>query len=153
MRFPLDGWSLERIERHIVENPEVVFGAGRPNGRKHKGFDLHDKMNAPVKAVKEGKVIAIYPDFYRGLGWIGIKVGPGHEIAYAELIVNPKLRKGDIIREGEIIGYLQEPSPPAYRADGSKYPPMAHIEEFEWDKIKRKWIFINPLPFLRKCFC
>ena len=73
--------------------------------RMHDGIDLVNKIGTPIKSVADGKVI------YKGwLGGYGKAIKIKHRNRYITLYAHLKgfahIRKGQWIRQGQVIGYL-----------------------------------------------
>jgi biotin carboxyl carrier protein len=84
------------------------FGASRDGGkRKHAGVDIVSKPGEKVKAISNGKVIKINSPYgdgvYKG---VDIKTEDGKKERY--FYVDPKVKQGDIIKKGDVLGNTQD---------------------------------------------
>ena len=86
------------------------FGAPRANGRLHAGIDVYPRAGAgaPVKALKDGRVIKVALFYTRASGeqTYGVLVDHGDFVAnYAELQPTG-LKAGDSVAGGSVIGHV-----------------------------------------------
>ena len=104
------------------------FGANRDNGtRNHGGSDLYAKVGTEVYATDEGIIRRISDKFYRNVGSIEIvhKTWIGR---YCEITPLPILKVGDMIKAGQLIGYVA-------KIDGLNIS-MLHLEMYDDPEIK-----------------
>lgn len=83
------------------------FGAPREGTRLHAGIDVYPAAGAgaPVKALKDGKVIRVALFYTRATGekTYGVLIDHGDFVAnYAE--VQPSVNVGDAVRQGQVVG-------------------------------------------------
>jgi len=110
------------------------FGAPRENGRLHGAIDVYPPTGkgTPVKAIKDGTVVQVIPDFYtRADGEVccGILIDHGDFVAfYGELQSPAALSVGQTVKTGKQIGAVSgtiqlhfEMYTPGTRARGNWY--------------------------------
>jgi hypothetical protein len=104
-----------------------TFGGERPGMRKHEAIDIFAPRGAPVLSAIQGILL------FRGRDYLGgnvIKIfGNDHRIYYyAHLMSSVQLELGDVIRQGEIIGFVGN------TGNAMTTPPHLHFEivEIEW---------------------
>jgi murein DD-endopeptidase MepM/ murein hydrolase activator NlpD len=104
------------------------FGANRDNGaRLHSGCDLYMPVGTEVYATDEGIIRRISDKFYRNVGAIEIvhKTWIGR---YCEITPLPILKVGDMIKAGQLIGYVA-------KIDGLNIS-MLHFEMYDDPEVK-----------------
>ena len=73
--------------------------------RFHHGIDFGGKLGTPITATADG--IVEFSDFNKGYGnLVVIHHNFGFKTAYGHMQKNLKVKKGDFIKKGEVIGYL-----------------------------------------------
>ena len=82
-----------------------TWGGPRSGGRKHKGVDIFAPRGTPVRSTTRGLVVRV------GTVKLGRKVvavlGPGLYIHYyAHLDAFGKFKPGDVVQEGDVLGYV-----------------------------------------------
>jgi murein DD-endopeptidase MepM/ murein hydrolase activator NlpD len=81
------------------------WGAPRPGGRRHEGVDIFAPRGTPVVSTTRGIVARVGSNRLGGL-IVGV-VGPGLEWHYyAHLDRFGAFREGDIVRPGDVLGYV-----------------------------------------------
>jgi murein DD-endopeptidase MepM/ murein hydrolase activator NlpD len=87
------------------------FGAPRENGRKHGAIDIYPPTGkgTPVKAVKDGTVVQVIPDFYTrsadGEQCCGILIDHSDFVAfYGEMTSPAALSVGQTVKQGQRVG-------------------------------------------------
>lgn len=120
------------------------FGSNRSNGRKHAGIDLYAPAGTTVRAMADGKVIAIYP-FY--CETYAVEVDHGVFIArYGEIDkqkVNIFVARGSTVKRGEKLGIVG-------KLVGIKVPSnMLHLEIYETTSASALTVRGNP-PYQRR---
>lgn len=131
----------------------------------HTGIDLYCSKNEDVFAIEDGEVIAIewFTGKMVGMEWwndtqaMAIK-GKSGIINYGELQPHYDIVVGDIVKEGDLIGWVI----PVLKKDKGKVPStsMLHLELYT--EYNGKWCtwelgedqpknIINPLDLLKKC--
>ncbi|MDR0271778.1 MAG: M23 family metallopeptidase [Clostridiales bacterium] len=63
----------------------------------------------PVRAGADGRVISIGTDFWRG-NYVTIDHGNGYNTTYGQLMENILVNEGDVVRTGQVIGGIGQPS-------------------------------------------
>lgn len=90
------------------------FGSHRNGGRKHAGVDIEAKIGEPVKAIRSG--VVINAEKKRGLGnYVELRHSGGLVSIYAHLN-EMKVRKGQRVRQGQVIGTVGKTGNANYRA-------------------------------------
>jgi peptidoglycan LD-endopeptidase LytH len=149
----------ESIPLYFPQDPEVTrfsssFGYVKPDGRVHKGNDLHAPKHSPVYAAADGVVtrlgVGVLAGYYaviaHGGGWETFYVHlnndrrrgddrRGHELAYAEGI-----ERGVFVAAGQQIGFVGNSG----NAEGTS--PHTHFE------LHRDGRAIDPYPALVSAF-
>lgn len=129
----------------IVNN----FGTGRSYGgyRSHEGVDIFAHYGTPVVSTAYGIVEIIGWNRYGGYR-IGIRDVYNTYEYYAHLNNFKKgLKEGDIVRPGQVIGYV---GATGYGKEGTsgRFPPHLHFGFYKFDG-RIEWSF-NPYRYLRK---
>lgn len=120
------------------------FGSGRAKGRKHAGIDLYAPTGTIVRAMADGKVLAVYP-FY--CETYAIEVDHGSFIArYGEVDkhkANIFVARGSAVKRGDKLGKVG-------KLVGIKVPSdMLHLEMYETTAAGALTVKGNP-PFQRR---
>jgi murein DD-endopeptidase MepM/ murein hydrolase activator NlpD len=81
------------------------WGSPRPGGRHHQGVDIFARRGTPIHSATRGIVVTVGDN---QLGGHIVKVfGPGGEWHYyAHLDHFAKVRPGDVVHPGDILGYV-----------------------------------------------
>ncbi len=114
-----------------------TWGAARSGGRSHKGVDIFAARGTPVISGTEGIIVRLGTN---ALGGQVINVlGPGRQVHYyAHLDRYGAFKVGDLVLEGDIIGYVGNTG----NARGT--PPHLHYGIYESEGGA-----VNPWPVLR----
>jgi len=73
--------------------------------RMHDGIDFVNRVGTPIHTVADGKVI--YKGWMRGYGnTVEIKHKEGYKTLYAHMKKFGKIKRGQYIKQGKVIGYL-----------------------------------------------
>lgn len=136
--------SSEKPKGPIIEMPvegQVHFIAGlgvrRSGGRRHQGVDLGATMGTPVVAAWDGEVVKVGQN--RLGGWIVRILHPnGITTYYAHLRSEALVNEGDVVQQGEVIGYVGESG----NARGTT--PHLHFEMHSGKKL------LNPLNYISR---
>lgn len=159
MRFPLD------IVPNVPLRPHAgSFGAIRKYDI-HTGVDLYAPDMTPVYAMTDGVVmdLGVFTGPEAGSEWWNttwyIVVGPkehsfGWTILYGE-VYEPQHKKGDVIKEGEFLGYVKE----VLKKDKGLPMSMLHVESYTkyvepvWWKLNERKPdgLIDPTTILESC--
>lgn len=82
--------------------------SGFTEGRTDQGVDFSATPGAPIRAIGNGRVLGIEPNWYKGQPFVYYELtsGPakGHVVYVAEQIT-PAVRAGQQVRAGEVIGH------------------------------------------------
>jgi peptidoglycan LD-endopeptidase LytH len=82
-----------------------TWGAARPNGRRHEGIDIFAPRGTPVISTTRGVVTRVGTNRLGGQ-IVGV-LGPGLEWHYyAHLDGFAGFREGDLVRPGDVLGYV-----------------------------------------------
>jgi murein DD-endopeptidase MepM/ murein hydrolase activator NlpD len=112
------------------------FGAPRSNHRRHQGIDIFARRGAPVSSATDG-IVAFVGQNKLG-GNVVFVVGPALGLFYyAHLDRFGGFRPGDIIHQGDVLGYVGD--------SGNARGTPCHLH-FEFRTIRNG--VINPYPFL-----
>jgi peptidoglycan LD-endopeptidase LytH len=114
------------------------FGAPRANHRLHKGIDIFARRGTPVSSATDGIVAFVGQN---GLGGnVVFTVGPALNLLYyAHLDRFGDFRPGDIIHQGDVLGYVGD--------SGNARGTPCHLH-FEFRTIRAG--ILNPYPLLCK---
>ena len=114
------------------------FGAPRANHRHHQGIDIFAQRGTPVSSATDGIVAFVGQN---GLGGnVVFTVGPSLSLLYyAHLDRFGGFRPGDIIRQGDVLGYVGN--------SGNARGTACHLH-FEFRSLREG--VINPYPLLCK---
>jgi murein DD-endopeptidase MepM/ murein hydrolase activator NlpD len=103
------------------------------NRRFHHGVDFGGKIGMPIKATADG--IVEFADFDKGYGnLVVLSHNYGFKTAYGHMLKNLKVKKGDFVKKGDLIGYLGN--------TGLSTGPHLHYE------VKYIKNVLNPIDFL-----
>lgn len=113
------------------------FGSSRSRGRRtHQGIDLFAKVGTPVLAARSGRVIAAEKN--RGMGnYVIIRHFGGVVTVYGHLS-KFYTRKGEFVRQGEVIGRVGKTGNANYR----DIQPHLHLE------VRQNGVPQDPLQYL-----
>jgi murein DD-endopeptidase MepM/ murein hydrolase activator NlpD len=80
------------------------FGSDRPNDRKHAGCDLMAAEGTDIRAVDDGEVFELVPDFFHGTGAIALR-HKGFIARYCEVKTDSLegIKRGQLFKAGEVI--------------------------------------------------
>jgi peptidoglycan LD-endopeptidase LytH len=82
-----------------------TWGAPRSGGRKHKGVDIFAPRGTPVRSTTDGVVLRV--GTARLGGQVVTVLGPGLNVHYyAHLDRFGRFRLGDVVRQGDVLGYV-----------------------------------------------
>ena len=70
----------------------------------HKGIDIEAHDNQEVKSLFSGKVLDVYDDDEYGMS-VKVECGDDTVLIYSSLDKNIKVKKDDVVNEGQVIGY------------------------------------------------
>ncbi|MDX2594961.1 MULTISPECIES: M23 family metallopeptidase [Streptomyces] len=84
------------------EPPATVYGPG------HRGVDLGAAPGAPVRAVAAGRVS--FAGRVAGRGVVSVEL-TGTDLRTTYEPVRASVRKGDVVRAGEVVGTVETPAP------------------------------------------
>ena len=135
------------IPKNYSYSYRSTWGAGRSFGgyRIHEGTDIFAKAWTPVRSTTNG--IVEIKGWNRFGGWrIGIRDIDNVYHYYAHLAGYAKeLQEGDIVKAGQVIGYVGSSG---YGAEGTtgKFPPHLHYGMYK-DTGTNEWAF-DPTPSL-----
>lgn len=166
MRFPVDKEYIT-LPVSFINVDMAKFGARRGISkisgtmRYHAGCDIYCKDGTPVYAVNDGIIFNSTTKFYYNVGSVEV-VHANSIVRYGEIIPNPKLRTGDKVKEGDLLGWVKQ----IYTDSKTKMnvPPMIHFEMYSDKSNKgplsdlsddgfrrgtaRRQDLMNPTPFL-----
>ncbi len=135
----LAGGSRRTAEGWVCPVPGPAFvndwAFPRSGDRRHQGTDVFADRGAPIVAVAAGEVTVLDPhDGPNDLGGVTVTISDGpHRHYYAHLErISPQLRRGDVVRAGEVIGWVGTSG----NARGT--PPHLHLGWFVDD------VAVNP---------
>lgn len=128
-------YSQDRIIRSDNRG-NGIFGAERNGNRQHEGIDFLAKVGIPVLASRSGKVIAATQS--RGMGKYVIIKHTGNLITIYGHLSQIYVRKGNYVRQGEVIGSAGKTGNANYR----DIQPHLHFE------IRRAGVPEDPLDYL-----
>ena len=93
------------VERTRARRVADSWHAPRPGGRRHEGIDIFAPKGTPVLSTTRGIVVRVGTNRLGGQV-VGV-LGPGLEWHYyAHLDRFGSFREGDIVRPGDVIGYV-----------------------------------------------
>jgi murein DD-endopeptidase MepM/ murein hydrolase activator NlpD len=146
-------WSIAALRLALEEPPQSLpspidgprpialrdsWGATRSGGRKHEGIDIFARKGTPVLSTTRGLVFRVGQNSLGGnVVWI---FGPGRQMHYyAHLDRFGEVETGDLVKPGDVIGYVGNTG----NAHGT--PPHLHYGLYAPSRGA-----INPFPLLRK---
>jgi murein DD-endopeptidase MepM/ murein hydrolase activator NlpD len=98
------------------------FGANRSGNRMHQGIDLLADLGTPIKAARSGIVTAA--DQNRGMGKYIVIIHPYNIKTIYGHLSEIYVRKGQIVRQGQIIGAVGKTG----NANYNDIRPHLHLE-------------------------
>jgi murein DD-endopeptidase MepM/ murein hydrolase activator NlpD len=121
------------------------YGDGFGAGRGHQGQDVFARCNAPIRAVRGGRVQVNSTQSRAGNYIVVDGKGTGVDTMYAHLIRRSPLRKGSRVRTGQVIGNVGQTgsasgchlhfeiwSAPGWYQGGSPMPSVGRLMR-RWD--------------------
>ncbi|MES2801945.1 MAG: M23 family metallopeptidase [Bdellovibrionota bacterium] len=119
------------------------FGSGRDRGRrKHAAADLYSAQYQPVRAIADGVVLRDRASFYLSTSVTEVAHGGGFIARYGEIASSaqkPGLRVGQLVKKGDIIGYVKKVSSRRVKF------PMLHFELYKGTKTGSLTVKTNKL--------
>lgn len=110
-------WPVRGGTKTVPVIGEGAFGASRDGGvRLHAGVDLPAPARAAIVAMVDGQIVS-FPSGYVGLDAVAVREAE-RGVIYAEFTRDPKLRVGDFVKTGQVLGV----------AKASAYGSMLHVE-------------------------
>ncbi len=103
LTWPIDGNVLLSYNME-----ETIYFATLDQYKYNPALVISGKVGQEVKAAEEGKVTSIVTDAQTGIT-ITVSIGDGYEAVYGQL-GEVCVSQGETISQGEIIGYLGEPT-------------------------------------------
>ncbi|WP_161881531.1 M23 family metallopeptidase [Deinococcus alpinitundrae] len=82
-----------------------TWGGARSQGRRHEGVDIFAPRNTPVLSTTRGEMLNVGPDTLGGRTVMVLGPG-GARHYYAHLERYPKLKRGEWIEAGTVVGYV-----------------------------------------------
>lgn len=138
--FPLPKWN------NYSYRSTWGYSRGWGGIRIHEGTDIYASYGAAVRSVGHGYVEIVGWNKYGG--WrVGIRGINNVYYYYAHLSSYKKeLKEGDIIKPGDVIGYVGSSGygPPGTQG---KFPPHLHFGMYKFNG-RYEWAF-DPVPYLR----
>ncbi len=119
-------------------NGELVKSKTLKDWRTHDGIDIKGKVGDPVNSVADGKVVGIIDDPLWGV-IVVVDHFSGHEGRYVGLGKNIAVKKGQVIKVGDLIGAVSETSQMEIADE-----PHLHFE------MKKDGKYIDPMSILKK---
>lgn len=156
-------WPVpESYSRKIPYEQDAGFKAKRyyKYGKgKHAGIDIYAPMGSKVLAIEDGKIVHIsqftgapYSPELRKTYYVMIEHEDGKVGVYGE-IKKPKLKKGQLIKAGQLVGYVEKVFYGREKIGSS----MLHFELYKKGKrMSSDWYnekpngLINPTKYLKK---
>lgn len=71
----------------------------------HKGLDISAQKGAEIKSILDGEVVSVYSDDKYGTS-IELSYDDGLRVIYSGINENVSIKKGDKVKEGDVIGYV-----------------------------------------------
>ena len=96
--MPIDG---EIIKEYATE--KLVYSETLGMWKTHPGIDIKSNLNDNVKSVRSGIVKEVTKDSFYG-NVVKITDDEGYTFVYSNLDNNIKVKQGDIVKQGNIIG-------------------------------------------------
>ena len=102
----------------------------------HKGLDIAAKDGDKIRSILDGTVKSVYSDERYGTS-IELSYADNITVIYSGIKENVSLEKGDTVKEGEVIGYIGQPTKYyskegsnlyfAMKKDGEPIDPIAYL--------------------------
>ncbi len=150
------------LEKEVEIPIKYHFGAFGTMRRfdRHRGVDLYAPVGSPVYAVQNGIIKDIRPwtgvtancDWWNDTDAISIE-GTDGLVVYGEILVNSKLKIGDEVKSGDLLGTVLQ----VLKKDKGRPTSMLHLELRNpgfYKNIDKSWSqdlpegLLNPTPFL-----
>ena len=113
------------------------WGEYREGNRKHKGIDIYARKGTPVVAVSDGLVTEL-SNGGKGGKCVWVKSAHHPWTAYYAHLDNQKVRSGQLVKKGQIIGTVGN-------TGNARYTP-SHLHF----GIYKGSVAVNPLPYVKK---
>jgi murein DD-endopeptidase MepM/ murein hydrolase activator NlpD len=124
---------VEGVRKRQIANS---WGAARSNGRRHQGVDIFAQRGTPVRSTTDGIVLRVGTNTLGGR--IVTVMGPGRQVHYyAHLDRYGAFNPGDVIRQGDVLGYVGNTG----NATGTPF----HLHYGVYDPVRGA---LNPWPLL-----
>ena len=91
------------------DSRRLVFDPTLDSWRSNDNIRIAAPEGEPVRAGADGRVVSIGRDVRRG-NYVTIDHGNGWVITYAQLMETPMVAEGDVVRTGQVIGGVGQPS-------------------------------------------
>lgn len=97
-------FPLPEVPKLSYKDQGRAFGAERPNNRKHAGCDLLATEDTDVRAIDDGEVYELVPEFFHGTGAIAIR-HRGFTARYCEVKTGSiaQWKRGQFVKAGDVI--------------------------------------------------
>jgi murein DD-endopeptidase MepM/ murein hydrolase activator NlpD len=146
--YPVKGEIVKKYD-----NKELQKSIALNQWETHEGIDIACELGSEVKAAFSGKILEVIVNDKNfseteknGFGAsITIDHGDGYKTIYANLASETlKLKKGDIVKVGDVIGNVGDTS---RREDVAMEGSHLHFEVLK--KVGKEYISVNPEQFLK----
>lgn len=119
-----------------------TWGHTRSEGRTHEGIDILAARNTPVLAAADGRLVKFFDSERGGITIYQFDTREQYVFYYAHLNARADLNEGDMVRQGDVIGYVGQ--------SGNAPVPHLHFEIQRLTPERRWWEAesVNPFPYL-----
>lgn len=146
LEMPVPGETTKKYDNEELQESKTM-----QQWETHEGIDIACDMGTEVKAAQAGKVVDVYKDetvlqdLKTGFGvTIVIDHGDGIRTVYCNLADEVKVKKGDTVKQGEVIGTVGDTAVrEASSIEGS------HLHFAVLKKSGKDYITVNPKDYLK----
>jgi murein DD-endopeptidase MepM/ murein hydrolase activator NlpD len=145
--LPVEGDTVKKFDKEELQESKTM-----QQWETHEGIDIAADLGTEVKAVQSGKVADVYKDdailqnLKSGFGiTVVIDHGNGMRTMYSNLADELKVKKGDTVKTGQVIGVVGDTAVrEAVSIEGS------HLHFVVLKKSGKEYVTVNPADYLKK---
>ncbi|MCL1862178.1 MAG: M23 family metallopeptidase, partial [Defluviitaleaceae bacterium] len=106
----------------------LVFDPTMDRFSTNDNLRISAREGDPVRAGADGRVVAIGSDFWRG-NYVTIDHGDGWKSTVGQLMENVLVNEGEVVRTGQVIGGVGQPSMSAARTGTHSHLHITHNDQ------------------------
>lgn len=144
---PVQGDTVKKFDKEELQESKTM-----QQWETHEGIDIAADLGTEVKAAQGGKIVDVYKDdailqnLKSGFGiTVVIDHGNGIRTMYSNLAEELKVKKGDTVKTGQVIGVVGDTAVrEAVSIEGS------HLHFVVLKKSGKEYVTVNPVDYLKK---